>query len=69
MIIVTHEMEFARDVADHVIFMDGGTIAEEGSPQDVRKPEKRTNPRLSRVIPPILTFFRSALFHSKNIPM
>ena len=35
MIIVTHEMSFARDVADHVIFMDGGTICEEGRPEDV----------------------------------
>ena len=30
MVIVTHEMKFARDVADHVIFMDGGVIVEEG---------------------------------------
>lgn len=35
MIIVTHEMAFARDVADHVIFMDGGKICEEGNPQEV----------------------------------
>ena len=35
MIIVTHEMAFARDVADHVIFMDGGKICEEGDPQEV----------------------------------
>ena len=35
MIIVTHEMAFARDVADHVIFMDGGTICEEGDPREV----------------------------------
>ncbi len=35
MIIVTHEMAFARDVADHVIFMDGGCIAEQGTPEDV----------------------------------
>ena len=34
MIIVTHEMEFARDVADRVIFMDGGSIIEEGAPED-----------------------------------
>ena len=30
MIIVTHEMSFARDVADHVLFMDGGVVVEEG---------------------------------------
>jgi len=35
MVIVTHEMAFARDVADQVIFMDGGVIVEQGSPQDV----------------------------------
>ena len=35
MIVVTHEMGFARDVADRVIFMDGGVIAEEGTPDEV----------------------------------
>ena len=35
MIVVTHEMSFARDVANHVIFMDGGVIAEEGTPEDI----------------------------------
>ena len=35
MIIVTHEMAFARDVADHVIFMDSGKICEEGTPEEV----------------------------------
>ena len=35
MIIVTHEMAFARDVADHVIFMDGGVIVEQGDPHQV----------------------------------
>lgn len=35
MIIVTHEMAFARDVADRVVFMDGGTIVEEGAPDEV----------------------------------
>ena len=35
MVIVTHEMEFARDVANHVIFMDGGYIVEEGSPDQL----------------------------------
>ncbi len=32
MVVVTHEMSFARDVADRVIFMDGGYIVEEGKP-------------------------------------
>ena len=35
MVIVTHEMAFARDVADHVIFMDGGIIVEQGKASDV----------------------------------
>jgi len=35
MIVVTHEMSFAREVADHVVFMDGGVVVEEGEPQDV----------------------------------
>ena len=35
MVIVTHEMGFAREVADRVIFMDGGYIVEEGTPQEV----------------------------------
>ena len=35
MIVVTHEMGFARDVADRVIFMDGGVIVEEGTPDEV----------------------------------
>lgn len=35
MVIVTHEMDFARDVADHIIFMDGGYIIEEGTPEEV----------------------------------
>ncbi|MBR3759576.1 MAG: amino acid ABC transporter ATP-binding protein [Ruminococcus sp.] len=35
MVIVTHEMAFARDVADHVIFMEGGIIVEEGTPEQL----------------------------------
>ena len=35
MIVVTHEMGFARDVADRVIFMDGGYIVEQGTPEEV----------------------------------
>ncbi len=50
MIIVTHEMTFARDVADHVIFMDEGMIIEEGLPQDVisAPKEERTRQFLAR---------------------
>ncbi len=39
MIIVTHEMTFAHDVSDKIIFMDGGVIAEEGSPAILENPE------------------------------
>ena len=41
MVIVTHEIDFARNVADRVIFMDGGVIVEEGKPQDVIDNPKR----------------------------
>ena len=50
MIIVTHEMGFARDVADKVIFMDGGRICEQGKPQEVfaNPQEERTKQFLAR---------------------
>ena len=50
MVVVTHEMSFARDVADRVIFMDGGYIVEEGKPDDViNHPQKeRTKAFLER---------------------
>ena len=50
MVIVTHEMAFARDVADQVIFMDGGVIVEQGSPEEVisNPREERTRQFLSR---------------------
>ena len=35
MLIVTHEIDFARSVSDHVVFMDGGVIVEQGKPEDV----------------------------------
>ena len=35
MVIVTHEMGFARDVSDHIIFMDGGVIVEQGNPYNI----------------------------------
>lgn len=50
MVIVTHEMSFARDVADRVIFMDGGYIVEEGDPKEVinNPKEERTKQFLAR---------------------
>lgn len=52
MVVVTHEMEFARDVSDRVIFMDGGVIAESGSPEDIfNNPKKeRTQEFLERFL-------------------
>ena len=50
MVIVTHEMQFARDVADHVIFMDGGAIVESGTPDEIfsNTHNERTRAFLSR---------------------
>lgn len=52
MVIVTHEMGFAREVADRVIFMDGGYIVEEGTPQEVllKPKEPRTINFLNKVL-------------------
>jgi polar amino acid transport system ATP-binding protein len=52
MLVATHEMSFARDVADEVVFMDGGVIVEQGSPDRVlRAPEhERTQQFLARLI-------------------
>jgi polar amino acid transport system ATP-binding protein len=51
MIVVTHEMDFARDVADRVLFMESGVIVEEGAPGDIfRNPrQQRTRDFLARV--------------------
>lgn len=52
MVVVTHEMGFAKDVADRVIFMDGGKIVEEGPPQEMftNPSEDRTREFLKKVI-------------------
>lgn len=52
MVVVTHEMDFAKEVSDRVIFMDGGVIAEEGSGEDifVNPKEERTKEFLFRVL-------------------
>ncbi|HEM4138502.1 TPA: amino acid ABC transporter ATP-binding protein [Streptococcus suis] len=51
MVVVTHEMGFARAVADQVIFMDGGRIIEEGRPEDIfdQPKEERTKQFLARI--------------------
>lgn len=53
MVVVTHEINFAREVADRVIFMDGGVIVEQGNPEDVLMHPKgeRTKTFLKRVPP------------------
>ncbi|WP_365282752.1 amino acid ABC transporter ATP-binding protein [uncultured Sutterella sp.] len=52
MIVVTHEIGFAREVADRVVFMDGGRIVEEGAPEEilVAPKEERTKSFLARVL-------------------
>lgn len=52
MIVVTHEMGFARDVADKVVFMDDGVILEEGKPNDIfnNPSHERTKKFLARII-------------------
>ena len=51
MIVVTHEMSFAREVANNVVFMDDGVIVEQGSPAEIfgNPKEERTKAFLSRV--------------------
>ena len=52
MVCVTHEMGFAREVADRVLFMDGGVIIEEGTPEEIfgSPKEKRTQDFLNKVL-------------------
>ncbi|MEN8650279.1 amino acid ABC transporter ATP-binding protein [Streptomyces sp. 21So2-11] len=54
MLVVTHEMGFARDVADRVVFMDEGSVVEEGTPEEVlgRPKHVRTQAFLARVLHP-----------------
>jgi cystine transport system ATP-binding protein len=55
MVVVTHEMRFARQVADQVIFMDGGVVVEQGAPAEVldTPTQDRTRKFLHRIIDPI----------------
>jgi polar amino acid transport system ATP-binding protein len=54
MVVVTHEMAFAREVADRVVFMDDGVIVEEGRPDEVigQPREERTRTFLKRILDP-----------------
>ncbi|MDR1904703.1 MAG: amino acid ABC transporter ATP-binding protein [Treponema sp.] len=53
MIIVTHEMSFARDIANQVVFMDYGQVVEQGTPDDIflNAKEERTRQFLKRIMP------------------
>lgn len=53
MIVVTHEMSFAQDVADKVVFMDGGVVVEQGKPNDIftHPKEERTRQFLKKILP------------------
>ena len=53
MIVVTHEMSFAQEVASKVVFMDGGVVVEEGTPREVfyNPKEERTKKFLTRIVP------------------
>ncbi len=55
MVVVTHEIRFAEQVADHVAFLDGGVIVEEGPPGQVLADPKqpRTRQFLKRVLDPL----------------
>ena len=52
MVVVTHEMGFAKEVANRVLFMDGGTILEQGSPDEIftHPKQSRTQEFLSKVL-------------------
>lgn len=52
MVVVTHEMSFAREVASRVVFMEGGVVVEEGTPEQIfdHPKEERTRQFLSRVV-------------------
>ena len=52
MVVVTHEITFAREAADRVVFMDGGVIVEQGTPEEVLDNPKhqRTQAFLSRFL-------------------
>ncbi|MGV2541884.1 amino acid ABC transporter ATP-binding protein, partial [Bacillus pumilus] len=55
MVVVTHEIKFAQEVADEVIFIDGGVIVEQGPPEEIfkRPKEERTKQFLNRILNPV----------------
>ena len=55
MAVVTHELSFAREAADHVLFMDGGVVVEQGTPERVfgAPQHERTQRFLTRILRPL----------------
>lgn len=55
MVVVTHELSFAREAADHVLFMDAGVVVEEGTPADIfgAPQHERTKRFLTRILRPL----------------
>ena len=55
MVVVTHEIKFAQDVADEVVFIDGGVIVEQGPPGQIfsAPKEERTKQFLNRILNPV----------------
>jgi cystine transport system ATP-binding protein len=55
MVVVTHEMRFAQQVSDQVLFLDGGVVAERGTPEQVlgAPREERTRRFLHRILDPL----------------
>ena len=64
MVIVTHEMSFARDVADRVVFMDGGVVVEQGPPQQMF-----TNPQEPRTRAFLAKFLADGASASNVVPL
>ena len=67
MVIVTHEMNFARDISDRIIFMDQGVIAVEGSPQEVFSSGNSQNERIPGKIPSGMKPIKSIAFKDRML--
>ncbi len=65
MVIVTHEMAFAKAISDRILFMDQGVVAVQGSPEEGVLVTERSNERISRKVPlGKYQSYRSDLHHS-----
>jgi ABC-type polar amino acid transport system ATPase subunit len=63
MVVVTHEISFALEVANHIVFMDSGVVVEEGAPSEVllHPKEERTKTFLKRINFSLLSDYREVL--------